>query len=383
VFFVQESISLDMSDSKRTLLISILLPDLTGGGAERVMIDLARAIVFRGYAIEFVLMRAHGEFLHEAQTEFSIVDLSTPRTRNVPLALSRYLSKRKPHALIANMWPLTSSAVLGRLLTRHKCKLMLVEHCTLSREYAPRGKLHNTIMALVITATYRIADVVLAVSKGSAKDTAYLAALKQNRVNVVNNPIPQRTTPEVYRTELVDNFWNCMPGQRILTVGSLKAQKNHALLLKSFALMAHKDAKLIILGSGKGDSESILRSLAKELRVDKRVIFAGFHLDPSPFYATADLFVLSSDYEGFGNVIVEALSFGLPVVSTDCPSGPAEILENGRFGRLVPVGSSAELAEAMDVALDEPVDCNDQKRRASNFAPDIAACKYLNLLNLS
>ncbi|MDC0487156.1 glycosyltransferase [Amylibacter sp.] len=372
-----------MSDSNSIFLISILLPDLSGGGAERVMIDLARAISLRGYEIEFVLMRAEGEFLHEAHSEFSIIDLLTPRTRDVPLALARYLFNRKPRAMIVNMWPLTSSAVLGRLLSRHKCKLMLVEHSILRREYAPRGRLHNTIMALVITATYRIADVVVAVSKGSAKDTAYLAGLKLSRVNVIYNPIPQKKILKIDQTELVDNFWNCMPGQRILTVGSLKAEKNHSLLLKSFALMVHKDSKLIILGNGKGGSELRLRSLAKELGIDKRVIFAGFHADPSPFYVTADLFVLSSDYEGFGNVIVEALSFGLPVVSTDCPSGPAEILENGRFGRLVPVGNSVKLAQAMDVALDKPVDCDDQKRRASDFSPEIAACQYLELLKFS
>ena len=134
---------------------------------------------------------------------------------------------------------------------------------------------------------------------------------------------------------------------------------------------------------GEGQNQPMLRALARTLGIADRVVFAGFHADPSPFYATADLFVLSSAYEGFGNVIVEALSFGVPVVSTDCPSGPAEILEDGRWGRLTPIGDAQALARAVDEALAEPVDRDALKRRAADFAPEIAARKYLDLLGLS
>ena len=125
-----------------------------------------------------------------------------------------------------------------------------------------------------------------------------------------------------------------------------KHQKNHALLLRAFALLERPDARLMLLGNG--ELEPDLRRLAAELGIADRVIFAGFHPDPTPFYRTADLFVLSSDYEGFGNVIVEALACGTPVVSTDCPSGPAEILADGEFGALVPVGDAQALARAID-----------------------------------
>jgi len=170
-------------------------------------------------------------------------------------------------------------------------------------------------------------------------------------------------------------------GPRILTVGNLKPVKNHPLLLRAFAALGRPEARLMLLGQGR--NEAALRALADSLGIGDRVIFAGFHPDPAPFYATADLFVLSSDHEGFGNVIVEALSCGLPVVSTDCPSGPAEILENGRFGRLVPVGDAGALTAAIDLALSAPVDKAAQKVRADVFAPEIAARKYLDLLGLS
>ncbi len=178
--------------------------------------------------------------------------------------------------------------------------------------------------------------------------------------------------------EIADALWNCPPGDRILTVGSLKDQKNHSLLLRAFARTPGTRSRLMLLGQG--ENEGILRAVASDLGISDRIIFAGFHRDPSPFYATADLFVLSSDYEGFGNVIVEALACGCPVVSTDCPSGPAEILENGRFGRLVPVGDAEALAVAISEALAAEHDRELLRRRAEDFSPERAADKYLALL---
>jgi glycosyltransferase involved in cell wall biosynthesis len=178
-----------------------------------------------------------------------------------------------------------------------------------------------------------------------------------------------------------EKIWSCPPGKRILTVGSFKDQKNHQLLLRSFSQMISAEARLMLVGTGQ--SEVNLRALAADLGIADRVIFAGFHPDPTPFYMTADLFVLSSDYEGFGNVIVEAMACGTPVVSTDCPSGPAEILENGRYGRLVPVNNPSALATAMRVALAETPDRAMLQKRAAEFSSAIAAQRYLDLLEIS
>jgi len=362
-------------------VIAILLPDLRGGGAERVMVDLAREFAGRGHAVEFVLMQATGDFLPEAQREFSVVDLATPRTRYLPGPLARYVRERKPYALIANMWPLTSAAVISRALSRQSCRLLLVEHNTLTRQYAAWGGLHMTLLCTSMSATYRFADQVAAVSEGSAIATAKLARLPSDQVTVLHNPIPQRPIPRPEALAMADAFWACPRGVRILTVGSLKEQKNHPLLLRAFAAMGRPDERLMLLGQG--TNEATLRALAADLGIADRVIFAGFHADPSPLYATADLFVLSSDYEGLPTVLIEALSFGLPVVSTDCPSGPAEILQGGRFGRLVPVGDTAALARAMEDALAASVDREALIRRASDFAPEIAARKYLDVLGLT
>jgi len=361
--------------------ISILLPDLGGGGAERVSIDIARSFAAWGHDVEFVLMSAIGDFLAETRREFSVVDLGADRTRDVPRKLAGYLREKRPMALIANMWPLTSAAVLGRALSRHTCRLLLVEHCIMSQQYADWGLLHNSYMRASMTATYRWADKVAAVSEGAATDTARLSGLRSGRVSVLHNPIPPRPTPDHVAMAQAEKLWCCPPGKRVLTVGSLKESKNHPLLLRAFARIPDPQARLMLVGTGQG--EAGLRALAGDLGIAGRVIFAGFHPDPTPFYRTADLFVLSSDYEGFGNVIVEAMACGTPVVSTDCPSGPAEILEGGRYGRLVPVRDPAALAAAIQAALSETPDRAALQRRAGDFAPDIAAQRYLDLLGLT
>jgi glycosyltransferase involved in cell wall biosynthesis len=159
----------------------------------------------------------------------------------------------------------------------------------------------------------------------------------------------------------------------------LKDEKNQALLFHAFALLLETvDARLMLLGEG--PLRGKLEALSRKLGVADKIVMPGFVTDPAPFYRTADLFVLSSDYEGFGNVIVEALACGLPAVSTDCPSGPAEILENGRFGQLTPVGDAVALADAMAESLAAEHDREALRRRAADFSPARAAKQYLQLL---
>ncbi len=179
--------------------------------------------------------------------------------------------------------------------------------------------------------------------------------------------------------DIAEAAWEGYRGARIMTVGRLKRVKNHALLIRAFAKVSEiQPARLMIVGDGELRDE--LEALIAELGLGGKVVLPGFVNDPTPLYRSADLFVLSSNYEGFGNVIVEAMACGVPVVSTDCPAGPSEILENGRFGTLVPVGDVDALASAMMSALQTGHDPEVLKRRAAAFAPEVAASKYLDLL---
>ncbi len=359
--------------------IALFLPNLCGGGAERMTLDLAKEFALLGHTVEFVLMQAMGDFLVEAEQNFTVIDLAIPRARNVVYALTKYLRRRNPDVLLAAMWPLTTVAPLAARMANFRGKILVSEHQMLSLAYAHRGPLHRIAMRASMMLGYRLASARVGVSQGTCVDMATLAGMSRESFVTIHNPIRQaiNATNEDLRTATA--LWG--EGRpRILTVGNLKPVKNHPVLLRAFAKLNSPDAKLMLVG--RGENEEALRELAKKLGIVSRVKFAGFQSDPSALYATADLFVLSSDHEGFGNVIVEAMSYGLPIVCTDCPSGPAEILEGGQFGELVPVGDDSSLAIAINNMLTSPVDRESQIRRAASFAPEIAASNYLRLIGI-
>jgi glycosyltransferase involved in cell wall biosynthesis len=358
--------------------ISILLPDLSGGGVERIRIVLAHEFVNSGHEVEFVLMQAQGELLKEAHTSFSVVDLATPRARSLPFALVRYLRQHRPDALLAAMWPLTVIAPLAQRLSGHRCKVIVSEHNTLSVQFSDWGQLHRTAMRASMAMGYRLSNHRIGVSQGVIQDISTLSGLRPTAFNVIYNPVPPRADPLIKVLRDAEELWAGPQGGRIVTVGSMKAQKNHVLLMRAFAQLDRPDARLMFVGDG--PRRNGLMALAQNLGIANQVIFAGFHLDPTPFYKTADLFVLSSDYEGFGNVIVEALACGTPVVSTDCPSGPAEILMNGKYGHLVPVREAEKLAKGIEETLQASHDTDALISRAAEFSPSIAAQSYLKFL---
>jgi glycosyltransferase involved in cell wall biosynthesis len=358
--------------------IALVLPDLGGGGAERVTLTLAEEFVARGFAADVVLMRCEGVFVEQVPRTLRLVDLKAPRIRQAPLALACYLRAERPDAIIVNMWPLTTACIVARTLAKSKVRLLTCEHVTLSNSYRHWGWFHGFLLRRSIAALHPFADVRVTVSSGVADDLAAITGIGRSRFDVVYNPIAVRP-PTSDDAAAVGAAWRGWTGKRIITVGALKEQKNQALLFRAFArLLETVEARLMLLGEGPLRGE--LEAFARKLGVANKIVMPGFIPDPSPFYRTADLFVLSSDYEGFGNVIVEALACGLPVVSTDCPSGPAEILENGRWGRLTPVGDAQALAEAMADSLAADHDREAPKRRATDFSPALAAERYLRLL---
>lgn len=342
------------------------------------MLDLAHEFVRVGHEVEFVLMQARGEFLEEAQESFSVVDLATPRVRGLPFAVARYLRHHRPNALVAAMWPLTVIAPVVTRLSGHRCKVLISEHNSLSVQYRNWGWAHRVAMRVSMALGYRIANHRVGVSSGVVADIAALSGLRPAAFDMIHNPVPPRPEPSEEAMRYAELLWSAPSGARILTVGSMKAQKNHPLLLRAFAQLDRPDARLMFVGDGEG--RDAISSLAQELGVAGQVILAGFQGDPTPFYKTANLFALSSDYEGFGNVIVEAMAQSTPVVSTDCPSGPSEILEGGRYGQLVPVGDAGSMAEAMHAALEAPVNRDALKHRAADFAPAKMAARYLEIL---
>jgi glycosyltransferase involved in cell wall biosynthesis len=226
-----------------------------------------------------------------------------------------------------------------------------------------------------MTLFYPLAHERIAVCSGVADDLSRLSGIKRERFKVIFNPAAGGWTGEAPRPMISLPHYDVL----ILSVGSLKKQKDHETLIRAFALLGdQRNAHLVILGEG--NERKRLESLVATLRLEGRVHMPGFAIDARPYYDAADLFVLSSRYEGFGNVIVEALERGVPVVSTRCPHGPQEILDNGTFGRLVPVGDPRALADAIDGALRADHDKSALKHRASIFDVNRIASQYLSLM---
>lgn len=355
--------------------IAIVLPDLRGGGAERLHVSLALDWTARGHTVEFVLMRARGELRALVPPAISIVDLQVDRTRQVPGALWSYLRSNRPDVLLAAMWPLTVTAVLAFRLARCRGRVVVSDHNVLSHMPQTHGLLKRAGALASIGMVYPLADARVGVSKGAADAIAQLGALPRESMTVIYNPAARGHIEPALREH---DPWPGLPGKRVISVGTLKPVKDQATLIRAFALVRRNvQANLVILGEGSVRPE--LERLVAELGLTDCVQLPGFLLDPYPWYLHADLFVLTSLHEGFGNVIVEALECGLPVVSTDCETGPREILDAGKYGTLVPVGDVSALAEAIEQSLRAPRQPERQQERAAAFSVASASNAYLRL----
>lgn len=355
--------------------LALVLPDMGGGGAERVALSLAEDWISRGYEVDLVLLRARGELLPLVPDQVRIVDLGARRIRDGLQPLVRYLRESRSIALQASMWPLTVIAILAHRIARSQARLLVSDHSVLSSQYVG-SRASLAALKLTTRLLYPLADARVAVSSGVAADLAGLSGLDETCFEVVTNPI---RLPDVREGQgRADGLWP-QPGSRILTVGNLKNAKNHVLLVRAFARLARsRPATLAILGEG--ECRPAIEAAARAEQVADRLVMPGHVTNPSAYYALADLFVLSSDHEGFGNVLVEAMGAGLPVVSTDCPHGPREILKGGEFGALVPCGDVAALAEAMDRALGEEPQPARLRERAKQLSGRDSAERYLALM---
>ena len=359
-------------------MISLLLPDLRGGGAERVTLDLAYEFARNGHRVEFVLMQARGEFLDEARAKFPVVSLEAARGRTVLPPLLLYLRARRPSAMLVAMWPLTAIAASAVRFSRQPMRLVASEHVDFRVTPSLKSR-ERKALRWFGRSIYRPCHGVVAVSRGVAESLAEVAGLRRDRIKVIYNPVSRAVPVEIAEADrrLVAS-WLDGP-VRLIAIGSLKRQKGFDVLLRALAqLRQRRDARLLILGEGGCRSELV--HMAQQLGVADSVLMPGFRSNPADFLKHADAFVLSSNWEGFGNVVVEALAAGVRVISTDCRSGPAEILNCGQYGHLVPPGDFVSMAAAIENALDTKWDPAYLRARAEEFQPKMQAALYLELL---
>jgi len=358
------------------IMISIVLPDLRCGGAERIAVNLVNHFANRGINAEFVLLNGIGQLLELVSPTVSIYDLRVDRIRDSILPLSRYFRIRKPSVILVGMWPLTSAAIIAWQLARTRSLLFVQDHNVLSITCAKELNVSLRTLSFSIRLTYPLATGRMAVSEGVKSDLCRISGLSPDQFKVIYNPVVSESFCTSPNVSSLPSPWPTGSQYCIIAVGTFKVQKNFPLLLEAFSILRRSiNAHLSVLGDG--DQRPILENLVNHYDLAGDVSFPGFVLDPSPWLQHADLFVLSSSWEGLPTVLIEALGFGIPVVSTNCPSGPEEILERGRFGRLVPVDDAEALALAMKSSLLEQHDHDALRRRALDFAVPTIADQYL------
>lgn len=360
--------------------IALFLPSLRGGGAERVMVNLARAFTERGLQVDLVLAKAEGPYLSHVPSEVRIVDLQAPRVLVSFPGLVRYLRRECPRALLAALDHTNVLAIWARRLAGVPTRVVVSIHSNLSKATAGACSLRGRLMPLLVELTYPLADAVIAVSQGVAEDLMRLARLSPDKVEIIYNPV---VTPDLFEKaeEPLEHPWFA-PGEPpvVLGVGRLTPAKDFRTLIRAFALVRKQcPARLMILGEG--EERPVLEALVRELGVDNDVSLPGFVDNPYAYMKRARVFVLSSAWEGFGNVLVEAMALGTPVVATNCRSGPNEVLEGGKWGRLVPVGDVDALAHAILAAMADKR--GKAVERARCFVLEEIATRYAEILGVA
>lgn len=325
--------------------IALFSPSLGGGGAERVLINLAGGMVDKGIEVDIVLASATGPFLSDVPAGVRVVDLKVSRVARSVLPLARYLRATKPDVLLGFLDHTNVTAIAASFLSGSHTPVFVAVHHTWTRSAA--GRLNkDRLFASIARLAYRRAAGVIAVSSGAARAVETCLGIDSSRVRVIYNPV---VTSDLFSkaVDSVEHPW-FRPGQPpvILGMGRLTKVKDFRTLITAFArLRSRRTARLVILGEG--EERPVLEALVKQLGLSENVALPGFVSNPYPYLRKAAVFVLSSVSEALPSVLIEALALGVPIVSTDCPSGPSEILNTSEHGILVRVGDSQQMADAI------------------------------------
>jgi glycosyltransferase involved in cell wall biosynthesis len=334
--------------------IVLFIASLKAGGAERVFVNLSNALASEGFApIILVGTLDQAAYTETISPEVRVCELGVRHMRSAVLPLVRFLRRERPGVLISALEHSNLAAILAAKLARTGTPVMATIHQTFSRALEMSRSLHQKALIRAAIKVTPMADRIVTVSHGTAADFARLAKIPKEHINVIYNPI---VGPALYQSaqEPIDHPW-FQEGQPpvVLGMGRLTAQKDFPNLIRAFAsLKKTSDARLMIFGDG--EERDPLERLVREMELCDCVSMPGVVSNPYAYLKRASLFVLSSAWEALPTVLVEAMACGCPVVSTDCKNGPREILRDGQYGELVPVGDSQRLADAMQRALQTP-----------------------------
>ena len=388
--------------------IAFFLKAMGGGGAERAFATLAAGFARRGHRVDLVLSSKRGPMLRHVEPPIRVVDLGDPSApRGLPAllrlsggvrrvaapvllqrrpkvvgslaALGRYLRAEQPDALLSTFGYNALVALWARHLASVPTKVLVREANVLSQEVSQTRRPYLRMLPRLIHEWYPRADAIISVTRGVGDDLALTANIPRERIRTIYNGVETDRIERLAAAPVEHPWFVGRAVPVVLAVGRLKPQKDYPNLLRAFArLRKRRELRLVVLGEGKDRVR--LEQLSRDLDIHRDVSFMGFVSNPYAFRVRAAVLALSSAWEGIANVLIEAMACGCPVVSTDCPAGPAEVLDGGAYGRLVPVGDDRALAGAIELVLDAPPEPAWLRKRANEFSLDRAVDEYLDAL---
>ncbi len=361
--------------------VAILISFSGDGGVEKMICNLAQGFLDAGYQVDFILIKARGRHLDRIPAAANLIKLNA-RTSLLGLpGLVKYMRTERPAAMLVAKDRAGRMALLARRIAKVPTRIVIRLGMHLSASLEGKSRLQKWLRYYPIRRLYPWADGIVGVAEGVADDIRAIARLPAEKVHVLPNPTVTPELHELAAMPLADDWFLAPEVKRILAVGRLTPQKGFPTLLQAFAeLRQSMPCRLLILGEGAQRGE--LEALIRRLGLEESVRMPGFDSNPYRYMSRADLFVLSSFFEGSPNVLKEALALGTPCVASDCQSGPREILQDGRFGRLVPVGDAAALAQAMAETLVSPPDRHSLPEAVAGYTLAASSRAYLNVLGL-
>lgn len=358
--------------------LSFFVPSLGGGGAERVMVTLANGIADRGYPVDLVLADAVGPYLAEVTANVRVVNLGSRGVLGSVGGLIRYFRRVRPDAMLSAMSHANVAALLARRMSGVATRLVVSERMSLDAAEVNYKDVRNRMVRVLMRHVYAWADSISVVSSEMVEDLLRACSVSRDRVHVIYNPIVSDRLRQL-AAEVPPDPWFSEEGPPIvIAAGRLSVEKDFPTLIRAFAAVRERrEVRLVILGEG--GERGALEKLVEQLGLVRDVSLPGFVSNPFQYMRRAAVFVLSSRWEGSPGTLIQAMACGTPVVSTDCRTGPVEILEGGRWGRLVPVGGIDALAAAIEETISggwRP----DVARRARDFDESTAVDNYLRIL---
>lgn len=357
--------------------VAVFVPSLASGGAEWTNVTWANEFAKHGLSVDLVVVDAEGPFRRAVAGNVRIVVLGSRRCMTSLPRFCRYLRRENPDAVLATMRAGTVALLADRIVGGRRRTVVRSEMC-------PSGdrRISDALGRLLLRLHCRLlpsADAVVTVCEDAAADIARASPKASAKVRVVHYPLFIPGILDLADQPVAHPWFNGSTAPVMVAVGRLAPQKDYLTLLHAFAdVLRVRPARLVIVGEG--PERSRLLATTRELGIAEHVDLPGYRENPYAYVRRARVFVLSSIAEGLPRALLEALACGTPVVSTACVTGPGEILEGGKWGRLVPVGDSEAMAEAILSTLDESVDSSALVARAKVFDSASSVDQHLELL---